>query len=113
MSVRIMSEVWKHSRAEGSQLLLLLAIADHADDEGKAFPKIENLAMKCRQEKRNIKYLLKSLEGIGELVIKRGRGRGNRSQYTVTVGEKVQTLHLLETNNDKKRCKPASEKGAK
>ena len=36
MSVRTMAKVWESSRHAGSDLLMLLAIADFADDDGNA-----------------------------------------------------------------------------
>ncbi len=34
MSIKIMSAVWRYSKAKGSALLVLLAIADFANDQG-------------------------------------------------------------------------------
>jgi hypothetical protein len=34
MSIRVMTKVWDHSTQKGSTLLLLLALADHAADDG-------------------------------------------------------------------------------
>ena len=44
MSVRYMSMVWEYSQHKGVQLLLLLAIADHCNDDGLAYPSIGRLA---------------------------------------------------------------------
>ena len=38
MSVRVSSRVWESSAQSGGGLLMLLAIADFADDDGVAFP---------------------------------------------------------------------------
>jgi len=48
MSVRSIGRVWDHSAASGSFLLMLLAIADFADDDGNAYPSVPTLARKCR-----------------------------------------------------------------
>jgi len=40
MSIKVMSYVWEASKAKGSELLLLLAIADHAADDGYCWPGI-------------------------------------------------------------------------
>lgn len=37
MSVRKMAEVWEHSHHAGTHLLMLLAVADFADDDGRAY----------------------------------------------------------------------------
>lgn len=73
-----MSRVWKHSNREGTELLLLLAIADYADDHGVAHPYKAQLARKCRISERTVQRLLKKIESEGELEIRRSDGRGNR-----------------------------------
>ncbi len=40
MSIRVMTAVWEESRAGGVALLCLLALADHADDEGWCYPAV-------------------------------------------------------------------------
>jgi hypothetical protein len=83
MSIKIMSHVWEHSQASGTELLLLLAIADHADDQGRAFPSIERLAHKTRTSRTTVKRLLKRLEALGELTVARGQGRNRTSIYRI------------------------------
>lgn len=69
MSIEAMSTVWKHSRRKGSGLLLLLAIADFANDEGAAWPSVDTLAAKCRMSIRNTQELLSDLSAEGEITI--------------------------------------------
>lgn len=82
MSVRVMSYVWELSQAKGSQLLLLLAIADYAGDDGLAWPGLETLAHKSRLSKRQVIRIVQELENMGELYILKGL-RYNR--YLVNV----------------------------
>ena len=67
MSIKVMHYVWEHSRHKGSALLTLLAIADHADDEGIAYPSIPRIARKTRMTDRNVQLVLKTLQRSGEL----------------------------------------------
>ena len=67
MSIRVMSHVWEHSQHKGGDLLLLLAIADHADDHGQAFPSIKLLAQKTRMTERNVQLVIKRLTHSIEL----------------------------------------------
>lgn len=68
MSVRVMSWVWDHSRSEGTDRLVLLAIADAADhDETNTWPSIATLAAKCRLSERSAKWCVRSLVEAGEL----------------------------------------------
>ncbi len=84
MSIRRMSAVWDGSKHKGSTLLQLLAIADHAGDDGFAWPGIETLSRKTRLTTRAILKNNDLLEASGELYIDHNRRRGN--QYIVTVG---------------------------
>ena len=54
MSVRISGAVWKHSRLSGSELLLLLALADFADDGGFCYPSVSTLAGYMRMSVRTL-----------------------------------------------------------
>lgn len=83
MSIAVMSKVWEHSRAGGTELLLLLAIADYSDEHGYAYPSVPTLARKIRMTSRNTQYLLQKLEASGELEIKRGAGRSGSNLYRV------------------------------
>lgn len=70
MSANASGQVWKHSRAKGSNLLVLLAIADIADEQGRnAWPSPEHLAEKTRMTPRAMRLILHRLERDGELVI--------------------------------------------
>lgn len=84
MSIKIMNWVWEHSTAKGSELLLLLAIADTADDRGRnAFPSISTLAGKTRMSRRTVQRLVVKLEADGHLVLRREGGRRSNSYELV------------------------------
>ena len=74
MSIAIMNRVWRYSKAEQGQLLVLLAIADFADDVGRAFPSVPTLATKSRLSDRQAQRVLKLLVNSGELKILKNRG---------------------------------------
>jgi len=90
MSVKVMSLVWQHSVHKGGDLLLLLAIADNASDDGVAWPSIAMLAHKTRLGERAVQYNLQALTESGELTVIPGGGRGHPNQYVIHVkGEKI------------------------
>lgn len=74
MSISVMSRVWSDSSAQGSALLVLLAVADFANDQGTAYPAVKTLADKARMSARNVRYVLDDLVKSGELTISRGQG---------------------------------------
>lgn len=92
MSVRKMAEVWEFSQHSGTHLLLLLAIADFADDNGRAYPSVASLARKCRMKPRNAQTLLASLRESGELVIRNGEGPKGTNLYRIQPLQKLAPL---------------------
>jgi helix-turn-helix protein len=84
MSIAIMSQVWKHSKQEGGALLVLLALADFANDEGICYPAQHTLAKKSRLSARQVRRVLSDLIASGELsIVRAGRGRGLKTIYRV------------------------------
>lgn len=86
MSVEISAHVWKRFPGVGSEMLLALALADHADDEGKhIFPSVPNLAVKSRQSERSVQRYLRKMEEDGWLIcVRRSRGGPYRtSEYRI------------------------------
>lgn len=81
-----MTLVWEKSRNKRTAMLLLLAIADHAHDDGKgAYPGIDSLARKTRQTDRNVQLLLKTLADSKELIIREGEGPHGTNLYEINV----------------------------
>ena len=91
MSVLVTGTVWKTSRQSGNELLLLLAIADIADDDGVAWPGITSLAKKTRLAKRTVYRLISHLIAEGELEVTAGKGRGKTNLYKVLYVQKEQS----------------------
>jgi len=77
MSIKVMTEVWEHSQQEGGALLVLLALADHANDQGYCWPSVPTLAKKARLSERHIRRILSDLQNTGELEIEARTGRSN------------------------------------
>lgn len=68
MSIRAISLVWERTRAKGSNLLLLLAIADYAKDDGRwAWPSARTLTAKTRLTGRGGELILARLVADGEV----------------------------------------------
>lgn len=65
MAVKISHWVWQHSGAKGNDLLVLLALADNANDDGVCWPSLRYLAEKTRLHENTIRSRLKSLRGLG------------------------------------------------
>ncbi len=94
MSYQAVSAVLKHSRATGSDRLVLLVLASHADEETfECYPSRDLLCQEAAMSERNLIYCLRKLEGTGELTISRGNGRGNLTTYQINLegAERVQS----------------------
>ncbi len=91
MSIKIMTQVWECSKADGSDLLVLLCLADMANDEGECWPSMATIARKCRIDVRNARKRIRGLEKLGDVVVIVGGGtssskgglRSNRYRITV------------------------------
>jgi hypothetical protein len=94
LSVAVMDLIWKRSEHKGSDLLVLLAIGDNADEQtGIAYPGIDYLAAKTRLSPRGVKYAVQRLlEGDELNLLSRGGRRGERNLAN-TYQVQVQTLH--------------------
>lgn len=87
VSLKAMNWVWDHSPAAGTELLVLLAIADNADDTGaNAYPSTDTLARKTRLDTRTVQRVVRRLEDHGHVVVHRGGGRAaNRYSVPLTI----------------------------
>jgi len=84
MSVQAMSWVIEKSLQKGSNLLVLLMIANHADTSGRnAYPGVATVAAETRLTERAVRYILPKLEVSGELVIERDAGPFGTHLYTL------------------------------
>lgn len=90
MSVRASTWAWSLEEVMGSEALVLLALADQANDEGLCWPSQEKLAPKARQSVSTLRRSLRSLEKMGLLTtITRSSTRGRRSNlYLLHIGAK-------------------------
>lgn len=67
MSQNVSQRVWKYSKVGGATLLLLLALADTADDWGYCYPSLNMLARRVRQDRKSVIQMLRKLERLGEI----------------------------------------------
>jgi DNA-binding transcriptional regulator YhcF (GntR family) len=97
MSIRKMAEVWKFSRNGGTMLLVELAIADHVNDDGLAWPSIKYLANKTKLSERQVARVIKKLEGTGELEVIRGR---RYHRYRINIPDKMSKVDKMSYVNE-------------
>ena len=83
MSVKIMSAVFENEELGPTERLIMLALADHADDEGRCYPSIARLCRRTGLKERAIQNNVKTLSQKGYLTVDYGGGRNNANLYIV------------------------------
>lgn len=84
MSVQATTWVWQHSQSEGSTRLVLLAIADAANCDGKrSFQSAETIARMCKMSSRTVRRQIKVLQELGELEVEGRSGFYGTNSYRI------------------------------
>ena len=81
-----MNRVWETSTAKNSALVVMLALANRADEDGLCWPGVAYIARRARLEERQVQNILRQLAASGELYIAAGGGRSNTNLYFITCG---------------------------
>lgn len=92
MAIKEITRVWERSSASGSHLLLMLALADRADEDGICWPGNEYLAQRARVQDRHLKRMKRALEASGELFTIQYAGRTHSNSYLVSCGRPAEEL---------------------
>lgn len=85
MGGRHMERVFDVSVQKRSALLLMLAIAKHADDEGFAWPSNRTIARNTGLSERSVRNLTRAAQASGELRVHVGKGPGGSNLYQIAV----------------------------
>jgi hypothetical protein len=86
MSGRATTAVYDHSTHDATRLLVMLAIANAANDACVAWPGMDEIARNARVSERQAQNVLRDLEASGELYRSLGGGRRNTTRYLITCG---------------------------
>jgi hypothetical protein len=75
VSIRLIDLVWTNAPYSGAKLLVLLALADWANDDGWCYPSQSTIAAKARVDRRRVKRILGELmeDGVVERIVTGGR----------------------------------------
>ena len=79
-----MSAVFESKTLGPTERLVMLALADHADDEGKCYPSIMRLCDRTGLSERAVQTNVKKLTEAGYLAVYIGGGKGNANLYFVS-----------------------------
>lgn len=104
MSVRVMTAVWEIN-LPASDKIVLLALADCANDEGLCWPGMATLVEKCSKGERTIQAAIQRLVTAGHLTRKPVPGKGVR--YIVHPDTKAPPQNLRPAKSaPRKNCAP-------
>ena len=68
MSIEYMTRVWKDESIKNiTELIMMLALADFANEDGTCYPGIETLAFKTRVETRTVQSIIRRLQSSGKV----------------------------------------------
>lgn len=82
MSIQALAWVLQNSKAELTDRLVLIAIANHCDAHWCCYPSIDMIAAEARVSRSSVLRSIKELVRLAELEVSPGgRGKGQRSTY--------------------------------
>lgn len=82
MSIKVMTWVWDNSPYSGDGLLIHLALADWANDDGACWPKQTAIATKARCSVEHVRRTIKKMQRDGYLEITSiSKGPGSSHNY--------------------------------
>ena len=113
MSIEAVRHVLERSKTKGAQRLILIAIAEHADSNGIAWPSIETIARLANCSGRFVKETIKKLKS-GDLIIEKGGGRGRSNRYRIpleTVNSASPITESERVNSETQRVNSDAQKG--
>lgn len=87
MSVKAIGQVLELSGHAGTELLMLVVLADYSDDAGNSYPAVASLARKCRMSPRNANYILTALQASGELRVLKNQGPKGTNRFRIMLDQ--------------------------
>jgi len=82
LSIKVMTWVWDHSPYKDDALLIHLALADWANDEGMCWPTQSRIAAKARCSVEHVRRVTKRMQADGYLeIVSTSKGPGSSHKY--------------------------------
>ena len=87
-----MTKVWDTKFGSHTQKLVLLALADNANDEGFCWPSVKTIAKKCELTEQGVRDQITIFVGAGLIEVEIGGGRrSNRYQFNLNLLDELLT----------------------
>ena len=85
MSIKYSRLVLDRSQSKGTDLLVLLVLADFSNESGLAWPSVATLARTCRMTPRNLNLRLAKLRESGEVEVGQNAGQAGSNLYRIAI----------------------------
>lgn len=85
MSVKYSRLVLDRSQSKGTDLLVMLVLADFANEHGLSWPSVATLARTCRMTPRNLNLRLAKLRESGEVEVEQNAGQAGSNLYRIAI----------------------------
>jgi biotin operon repressor len=99
VSIKIMTWVWDNSPYTGDKLLMHLALADTAHDNGSLWMTQAHLAKKVRCSENWVWQFLKQMQEDGWIEVTQKGHRGRATTYQLVKDNPNKVSHNIQTNN--------------
>ncbi len=110
MSMLMMAESFKKKVGNPARKLVLLKLADNANDQGECWPSYGHIAEQCEMGRSTVKGHIKKLAEDGYLIIRERKNgvRNSSNMYKLTLeqGREVKRAKPSRPGNSKKRIIP-------
>jgi hypothetical protein len=96
-----MSEAWDNPNLSNhAEKLVLVCLADFANDEGECWPKVETVARKCNLSEGGARAVIKRLSDRGFLTIEQHSGRGKSNGYRLHISRGKAEIEPVKPNGE-------------
>lgn len=116
MSIRLMAAIFESTTLGPTERLIMLALADHADDDGRCYPSIQRLCQRTGLSERAVRTNLRALEKSGYVRTENGGGRGGTSLYFISANPAADAPFIATkgaAGAPGRKCPPAAGAGEK
>lgn len=111
MSISLMTKVWANAPLKGSHLLLLLAMADFANDDGTSiFPSLATLARKIRANEKTVRRGIDVLIAAGLLDRQKDATPRSPAHYRIRVENLAEVEGGQNVHPEGTECPPTGDK---
>ncbi len=110
MSILLMSKAFNAKRLTSTQKLLLLALADHANDEGNhVYPGQSRLMLKTSMSRTTVRDTLKALYDIDILQVVREATPSSSTEYRINTVKLDELVNLTDDDDPSLPTPPSSQ----